>query len=89
MEEEVKNTYGDKIRIRVCGVCIRNDSILLIQHEGIGKQGSLWSPPGGGIAYGESCKKALVREFKEETSLDIKVKSLMLVNEYIKSPLHA
>ena len=40
------------------------------------------------MEYGESAKRALVREFKEETGLDINVKDFLFVHEYLDEPLH-
>ena len=34
-------------------------------------------PPGGGIDYGESAVEALVREMREELSIDVTVKDLV------------
>ncbi|HWZ21147.1 MAG TPA: NUDIX domain-containing protein [Cytophagaceae bacterium] len=89
MKEQINNLYGNRIRVRVCGICIQADKILLIRHSGVGEKGSLWVPPGGGVDFGESVEKTLVREYKEETGLDIKVKEFLFVNEYIAAPLHA
>jgi 8-oxo-dGTP diphosphatase len=54
-----------------------------------GKEGYFWSPPGGGIAFGEPAHEALAREFREETGLLVKPGRLLFVNEHIQSPLHA
>jgi 8-oxo-dGTP diphosphatase len=89
MKEQINNLYGNRIRVRACGICIQEDKILLIRHSGVGEKGSLWVPPGGGVNFGESAEKALVREYKEETGLDINVKEFLFVNEYIVAPLHA
>jgi len=48
-----------------------------------------WSPPGGGIEFGESASESLVREFKEETGLDIRVDNFLFTTEFISPPLHA
>ena len=87
--DTIKSLYGGKTRIRVCGICLQNESILLIKHEGIGVTGELWVPPGGGIEYGEPAEKALKREFREECNVEIKVKKLLFINEFIQKPLHA
>lgn len=89
MKQAVDNLYGNRIRVRVCGICIQKDKILLIRHSGVGERGSLWAPPGGGVDFGESLKETLVREYKEETGLDIVVNDFLFVNEYLASPLHA
>jgi ADP-ribose pyrophosphatase YjhB (NUDIX family) len=63
------------IRVRVAGVIAREDKILLIAHKKKGEE--YWLPPGGGIDYGESAVEALVREMKEELSIDVTVKDLV------------
>ena len=88
MKDYIKNTYGGKTRVRVCGICIKNDSILLVNHKGLSRD-SFWSPPGGGLNYLEDSESALKREFLEETGLTIKVKRLLFVNEHLSEPLHA
>ena len=88
IQSEIKKTYGEKLRVRVCGICIKADEILLVKHKHLNQSGTLWAPPGGGMEYGESAKRALVREFKEETGLDINVKDFLFVHEYLDEPLH-
>ena len=86
---DITKTYGNRIRVRVCGIASNEDSILLVNHSGMNKSGSWWAPPGGGVEFGESLEEALVREFKEETGLLIKVQEQLFISEYIKAPLHA
>lgn len=88
IKSEIKKTYGGKLRVRVCGICIRGEKLLLVKHLHIGRSGTLWAPPGGGMEYGEDARSALVREFKEETGLDIQVKEFLFVHEYLDPPLH-
>ncbi|CAN5578982.1 hypothetical protein BH23BAC1_BH23BAC1_39380 [soil metagenome] len=85
----VKQLYGNKVRVRVCGLCKRNYEILLIKHEGLGKDGILWSPPGGGMDFGFSAEENLEREFLEETGLIIKVENFLFINEFLSDSLHA
>jgi 8-oxo-dGTP diphosphatase len=81
--------YTGKLRVRVCGILLEGKKILLVRHRGINGQYSLWSPPGGGLAYGEKIKDCLVREFREETGLDVKPARFLFMHEYLKEPLHA
>lgn len=88
MESEVHQYYGNKLRVRVCGLCIVGDRILLLNHSGITPT-NFWSPPGGGINFGESAEDCLKREFGEEVGLEIQVKDFLFACELIKRPLHA
>jgi len=87
--KEIETVFGNQLRLRVSGICIQKDSVLLIKHQSIGKKGILWAPPGGGLKFGETIHDALKREFLEETGLSIEVEELILVNEYLENPLHA
>ncbi len=73
----------------MCGIYIENDQLLLIKHKGIGKLGELWLPPGGGIEFGEDAESGLIREFLEETGLEIAVNRFLFLNEYRDDHLHA
>ncbi|MBB3840676.1 ADP-ribose pyrophosphatase YjhB (NUDIX family) [Runella defluvii] len=87
--EEVARLYGNRLRIRVCGVCIQHNKILMLSHRGIGNTDVFWCPPGGGIQFEESTLEALQREFVEETGLEVEVGNLLFVNEFMQPPLHA
>jgi 8-oxo-dGTP pyrophosphatase MutT (NUDIX family) len=58
MSNQVHKIFGNKVRLRVCGICINNDGILLVNHRGL-TQGDFWAPPGGGINFGETALNAL------------------------------
>ncbi len=88
-QQHIHKAFGGKLRIRICGILIENNKILLIKHKGVGEKGYLWSPPGGGAAYGESTEDTLKREFLEETALHIDVGKFLFFHEYINLPLHA
>jgi len=85
----IENTFGNRLRIRVCGLLVEDGKILLIKHEGLGEEGHLWAPPGGGMEYGSSAEDNLKREFREETGLDIDVNQYLFTHEYLNKPLHA
>lgn len=68
-------------RIRVAGILIEDNKILLIQHHKNNKK--YWLVPGGGNDWGETTKEALIREYKEETNMDIEVDEFMFFSETI------
>ena len=60
------------ITVRVYGVLIDPDYGLLVSDEYI--RGDYFTKlPGGGLEFGEGTRDCLVREFKEETGLDVTV----------------
>ena len=81
--------YMNKVRVRVSGILIENDKILLVNHSGLTPNSIFWSPPGGGIEFGENSKDALKREFMEETGLEVKVGDFLFINEVKTNNLHA
>ena len=89
MDEKIIEKFGNKLRVRVCGILIEEGKILMIKHRSIGKNGILWAPPGGGMQYGESAEKTIQREFEEETGLKINVDRYLFTHEFLNPPLHA
>jgi len=89
MENVWESPFQKTVRIRVCGVLIEKDEILLVKHVGIGNSGYFWSPPGGGVEFGESVEQTLKREFLEETHLSIQVGVFLAFHEHIDSKFHA
>jgi ADP-ribose pyrophosphatase YjhB (NUDIX family) len=49
--------------------CVNNNKVLLVKHKKL----NMWLPPGGHIDENELPCEAAVREFKEETGLDIEL----------------
>jgi 8-oxo-dGTP diphosphatase len=58
--------------VRVYGLLINEESKILVSDEFI-RGRFITKFPGGGLEFGEGTRDCLVREFKEETGLSIKV----------------
>ena len=63
--------------IRVTGVLIEEDKILLVKQKVNDKRN--WSLPGGKAERGETLEQALIREMKEETGLDVEINKLLYI----------
>jgi 8-oxo-dGTP diphosphatase len=89
MKENIINQYGNHLRVRVCGICVQDGKILLINHSGLNETGEFWAPPGGGLQFGETIEECLKREFLEETNTTVSMGKFLTVREFLKYPLHA
>ncbi len=87
--EAIREIYGKRLRIRVCGLCFSGEDLLLVKHKGLSDKGYFFSPPGGGMEFGESAEACLEREFYEETGLRIAVEKFLFTHEFLSPPLHA
>lgn len=63
-----------QLHVTIKGIIIKENKVLLLKRsrpssDGLGE----WELPGGGLEYGESPTKTLLREVKEETGLDIMI----------------
>lgn len=85
----IEKIYGDKIRVRVCGVLLRDNKVLLINHSSLNAENIFWHFPGGGLEPDEDVISALKREFSEETNLQINTHKFLHLNQFIKGKLHA
>lgn len=77
----VTTPSSETIRIRVGGVYVKNDQILLVRHAKDGK--SYWLLPGGGVEVGETLHQALERETFEECGIRTRTEQLLFVSEAI------
>ncbi|GAA2418396.1 NUDIX domain-containing protein [Nonomuraea africana] len=69
------------MKVRVTGVVIEDDRILLLdQDTGTGRS---WSLPGGKVEPGETLSDALVREMREETGISVAVGRLLYVCDHL------
>jgi 8-oxo-dGTP diphosphatase len=88
MDTKISDVYGNRVRVRICGICWRNSDLLLVNHRGL-SQGDFWAPPGGGLEFGESAAERLQKEFREETGLIVTPGRFLFACEFIQRPLHA
>lgn len=88
LKKQLEDKFGHKLRVRVNGILIEDNKILMIKHK-MGEGRYFWNVPGGGMDYGQSAIENLKREFNEETGLNIKVGEYLFVHEFLKPPLHA
>jgi 8-oxo-dGTP diphosphatase len=89
MKNEIIENFGGILRVRVCGILLESQGLLLVCHQGVTNEGDFWSPPGGGMRFGQSAADCLKQEFLEETGLEIAVGELLFVNEFHGAPFHA
>ena len=90
---EIPSVYTGHVRVRV-GALIVDDlegepAVLLAEHDGIWEDRPFWTPPGGGVEFGESLEDALRREVEEETGVDVEVGPMRYVLDFVRPPLHA
>lgn len=88
MDKDVAQVYGNKVRVRACGICWQDERLLMVNHRGITPT-NFWAPPGGGIEFGQSIEEALRKEFVEETGLHISAGEFLFGCEYIEQPIHS
>lgn len=88
MDISVQEKFGNRLRLRVCGICLHESGILMVNHQGL-REGPFWAPPGGGMEYGVPAAANLEREFREETGLEVRTGRWMFATEFIQAPLHA
>ena len=70
--------------IRLCtGLLVRGRDVLLVRCRYDGEPQPLWVLPGGRQEEGETIAQAVIREFREETSLAIQIETLAYVSESI------
>jgi mutator protein MutT len=65
--------------VRPTGILIEDGRILIVKQE-VSRERH-WSLPGGKLEYGETIEQCLVREVKEETGIDIRVKEMLYVTD--------
>ncbi len=73
-------TRPSRFTIRVYGLLLADGQVLVAEEMYQGRR--MCKFPGGGLEPGESTLAAVVREFKEETGLDIEVKEHFYTTDF-------
>ncbi|HDR7515703.1 NUDIX hydrolase [Bacillus mobilis] len=64
------------MQVRVTGILIADEKVLLVKQKVANRN---WSLPGGRVENGETLEEAMIREMREETGLEVKIKKLLYV----------
>lgn len=70
-----------RLNIRVYGLLFNDANEVLLVHEKIGPV-HFTKFPGGGLDLGEGIRDCLVREYKEETGIDIEIESHFYTTDF-------
>lgn len=82
ISQELISNLGGKVRVRVMGLLVIDDRLLMVKHKNIQKDSPFWSPPGGGVNFSENASEALIREFREETNITVTISKFLFVNHF-------
>ncbi|MDG5799821.1 NUDIX domain-containing protein [Marinilabiliaceae bacterium ANBcel2] len=82
LKNDSPHTKEFPFNIRVYGVCLQNNHILL--SDEIFKNNEMTKFPGGGLNYGEGTVECLKREFMEEFDLTCTVKEHLYTTDFFQ-----
>ncbi len=74
----------ERTTVRAYGVLVEGEHVLLVRSSNPEHVPPLWWLPGGGIEFGETPHQTLVREFREETGLNIREPELLGVTSDLR-----
>src|SRR5437879_6952183 len=66
-----------------CAIVFRGSQVLLVRRRDPPSQGR-WSIPGGAVEVGETVEQAVVRETREETTVEVRPQAVVAVADFIE-----
>nr|WP_272491731.1 NUDIX domain-containing protein [Natronogracilivirga saccharolytica] len=85
VDDDIRN----RVRVRVNGLVVRDQALLMVNLHSPVTNELIWMPPGGGLGFGETLHGALVREIKEETGVTVEAGPLWYLQEVHATGIHA
>lgn len=78
MNQDIKiSNNNNKFKFRVSGILIVDNKVLIVKIN----NNDFYCLPGGHVELMENTKDAIIREFKEETNIRVKIDRLLYVTE--------
>ena len=74
--------------VEVVAAIIQRDGLVYATQRGYGEWKDWWEFPGGKVEPGESCEAALIREIREELTVEILVERRLCTVEYDYPTFH-
>lgn len=75
-------------RLTTAGICKVNGKFLIAKRSPGGPLGGMWEFVGGKNRYSESAEETLIREWKEELGVDIKVGKYLTETTFINEDVY-
>ena len=84
--QEPPENFNPKVQVVACFMTV-NENVLFLKRQPHKSEGGKWGIPGGKVEKNETPHKAILREVREETGLDLGGKPLKYFgNVYIRYP---
>lgn len=74
--------------VEVVAAIIQRDGLVYATQRGYGEWKDWWEFPGGKVEPGESCEAALIREIREELTVEIQVEQRLCTVAYDYPTFH-
>lgn len=82
MKQLLQRTSGKPHGIRAVGIILHDEQVLVMKRDH--DQHHYYTLPGGGVEVHETIEEAVIREIKEETSLDVEVIRLVYHHDLLE-----